>query len=192
MERFSLFDGAVIVAPKRLPRLDEYFRIYPAPEARYDLPGLARIFFPRLSRECKTASRDLFALSEEALKWLFALLPAEPSAPRLAALRALPSCPKKKKAPALFRGKNVVFVGYVPVTGRVFAALLQDVPNLSSSWALPRFGVGLGLGNLALEELYRVLDEKEIAELCLPRFEEYLAGKAEERLLALSNGREMK
>lgn len=181
MRHFTLLNDAVVFCPSGLESLRSYSLEYP--EASFHavtLEEVAKLFFVGLDDALLRDIQKAIPLSEEGVKFLLSLLPDHPASPRLQAIAALP-LPKKVVPKDFFQGKNVVILGYHPLAGTIFASILQNVPNLSSSWGPEEFGRKEGLGVPMLLELYQELSGTELQELCLPSKERFVEARKEEK-----------
>ena len=177
MNRFDLLNGAFVVAPKEYFPLDDYRVKHPEVSFKqFNLEELIGFFCPSIGEGLFDDLKKIIPLSEGAWKLLLCLLSSSLESPRFQKANKIPSLIKPDFHKDFFKGKNVVYMGYPAIYGKVFAALMQHIPNLSSSWALKEFKEEKGLSFAPLEELYSSLSETEIKELCLPSFGEYRKG----------------
>ncbi len=98
----------------------------------------------------------------------------------------------KPSRKAEFKGHPVIFDGYPEVYGVYFAYLLQELPNLSSSWACP-FHPGCPEADEDEDCFYSYFSKEEIKELGYPSLQKYLLRKKEAESFSFSlNGSSMK
>lgn len=164
---FPWFENAIVVAPKSLP-VEECFSCRTYAE-------LVRYFSAPLSP-------SLLAIdTKEGKAERFAAYLVDPSktykSPRLVHIqkKLLGDKPSRK---AEFKGHPVIFDGYPEVYGVYFAYLLQELPNLSSSWACP-FHPGCPEMDEEEDCFYSHFSKEEIEELGYPPLQKYLLRKKE-------------
>ncbi|MDY6093657.1 MAG: hypothetical protein SPI58_01285 [Candidatus Enteromonas sp.] len=181
MRRLALLNGAIVLCPKGLKTMSDYVNEYPdASFSRLSLEELVRLFFVPLSPKLYSEVASIIPLSQDGVSLLLSLFPSHPLSPRFQSISSLPLPPKRVEK-AFFQKKNVVILGYHPLAGRIFASILQEVPNLSCSWGVGDFGKAEGLGVPMLEELYAALNDEELAELSLPSKSRFEGARKEER-----------
>lgn len=178
---FPWFENAIVIAPKSLP-VEECF-------SRWTYADLVRYFSAPLSPSL--LSND----TKEGKAERFAAYLIDPSktyqSPRLINIqkKLLGNKPSRK---AEFKGHPVIFDGYPEVYGVYFAYLLQELPNLSSSWACP-FHPGCPEADEDEDCFYSYFSKEEIKELGYPSLQKYLLRKKEAESFSFSlNGSSMK
>ncbi len=178
---FPWFENAIVIAPKSLP-VEECF-------SRWTYADLVLYFSAPLSPSL--LSND----TKEGQAERFAAYLIDPSktyqSPRLINIqkKLLGNKPSRK---AEFKGHPVIFDGYPEVYGVYFAYLLQELPNLSSSWACP-FHPGCPEADEDEDCFYSYFSKEEIKELGYPSLQKYLLRKKEAESFSFSlNGSSMK
>ena len=164
---FPWFENAIVIAPKSLP-VEECF-------SRRTYAELVRYFSAPLSPSL--LSHD----TKEDKAERFAAYLVDPNkayqSPRLINIQKqlLGNKPSRK---AEFKGHPVIFDGYPEVYGVYFAYLLQELPNLSSSWACP-FHPSRPEFDEEEDCFYSSFSKEEIEELGYPSLQKYLLRKKE-------------
>ena len=164
---FPWFENAIVIAPKSLQKEECFLRLTYSELVRYFSADLAKSLLSDDSMEGK-AKR-------------FAAYLVDPSktyqSPRLVEIQR-ELLGKKPNRKVEFKGHPVIFDGYPEVYGVYFAYLLQELPNLSSSWACP-FHSSCPEFDEEEDCFYSSFSKEEIEELGYPSLQKYLLRKKE-------------
>ena len=131
---FPWFENAIVIAPKSLQTEECFLRLTYSELVRYFSADLAYLVDPSKTYQ----SPRLVEIQRELLG-------------------------KKPNRKMEFKGHPVIFDGYPEVYGVYFAYLLQELPNLSSSWACP-FHPGCPEFDEEEECFYSSFSKEEIEE----------------------------
>ena len=177
---YSILDNAILVCPDS-SLLKENGNLF----SSLSYEGLLKLFAPSINED---ASLYIKKESPNPLAESFCLLlldKKEYQSQRLNRLASflISSRPRNKD---YFKGHNVVYSQYSSTYGIYFAFLLQEVPNLSSSYLYPPLEPKADSSTLKEAEaaFYAYFNGEEIKEIGFPSLEKYKKRVKEEALLS--------